>query len=265
MDNPLTELRRRKMMRAHELMTPQVITVGPETTVLDAIQTMLQHQIGGLPVVDTTGELIGIVSESDFIRRAEIGTQHKRGRWLSFLVGANQVAVEFAREHGRKVGDIMTLNPHTVTESATLEEVVETMESRDVKRLPVMRGNRIAGIITHSDFLGAVASVAHRFPDVSADDRDIRSRLIATLQQAPWRPRRLHVTVRNGIASLRGVVPTAAARKAAIVAAENVRGVRQVLDGLSMPPPYPPPEEDYGGGDFVSLQEQSSTTDDEPL
>ena len=252
-------------MRAHEIMTPQVITVGPETTVLDAIQTMLQHQISGLPVVNSTGELIGIVSESDFIRRAEICTQHERGRWLSFLAGADRVAIEFAREHGRKVSDIMTPNPHTVTENATLEDVVQTMESRDVKRLPVMRGNQIVGIITHSDFLGAVASVAHTFADVSADDRDIRGRLIATLHQTPWRPRHLHVSVRDGVASLRGVVSTGAARKAAIAAAESVRGVRQVLDGLRIPPPYPPAEEDYGGGDFVSLQEQPSTADDEPL
>jgi len=75
-------------MRAHQIMTPQVITVGAETTIIQAIHLMLQHHIGGLPVVDAEGKLIGIVSEGDFIRRAEIGTQRKRDRWLSFLAGS---------------------------------------------------------------------------------------------------------------------------------------------------------------------------------
>ena len=84
-------------MRANQIMTPQVITVGAETTIIEAIHLMLQHHIGGLPVLDATGALIGIVSQGDFIRRAEIGTQHKRGRWLSFLAGPDRRATDFAR------------------------------------------------------------------------------------------------------------------------------------------------------------------------
>ena len=77
-------------MRAHQIMTCQVITVGPETPVLEAANKMLQHHISGLPVVNVAGKLIGIISEGDFIRRAEIGTQRKRGRWLRLLVGPGQ-------------------------------------------------------------------------------------------------------------------------------------------------------------------------------
>jgi CBS domain-containing protein len=114
-------------MRARQIMTPHVITVGADTSIIKAVNMMLRHHISGLPVVDAAGKLIGIVSEGDFIRRAETGTQHKRGRWLTFLAGADRVATEFAHEHGRKVGEIMTPNPLTVAEDTPLDQIVQIM------------------------------------------------------------------------------------------------------------------------------------------
>jgi CBS domain-containing protein len=252
-------------MRANQIMTPQVITVGAETTIIEAIHLMLQHHIGGLPVLDATGALIGIVSQGDFIRRAEIGTQHKRGRWLSFLAGPDRRATDFAREHGRKVADIMTPNPLTVTEDTPLDEVVQIMETHNIKRVPVMHGNRLVGMLTRKDFLPAVANLAHNAAGPSADDDHIRSEVMAALRRASWRPCPFNVTVSDGIVTVSGVVRKKSARKAAIVAVENVAGVRKVRDYLSVAPIHPPAEEDFGGGDFVSVEEQPSTADDEPL
>ena len=158
----------------------------------------------------------------------------------------------------------MTPDPHTVPEDAPLDQVVRIMESANVKRVPVMRGSLMVGIITRSDFLDAVASMARRIPGTYADDDHIRNEVIASMRNAPWRPCRLRVTVRDGVVTLRGVVREEKAGKAAVVLAENVPGVKQVLDHLDVAL-YPPGEEDYGGGDFVSLQRQPSTTDDEPL
>lgn len=251
-------------MRAHQIMTAHVITVRAETSIAEAIELMLRHHISGLPVVDAAGKLIGIVSEGDFIRRAETGTQHKRGRWLSFLAGPRRLATDFVREHGRKVGDIMTPNPHTANEDMPLDEVVKIMEAHSIKRLPVMRAEQMVGILTRSDFLPAIANLAH-VPGPSADDDHIRSEVTAALRQVPWRPCPLNVAVRDGIVSLSGVIRNESARKAAIVAAEKAAGVRKVNDYLSLAPAHPPAEEDFGGGDFVSLQEQPSTADDEPL
>jgi CBS domain-containing protein len=156
----------------------------------------------------------------------------------------------------------MTPDPVTVTEDTPLAQIVRIMESYNVKRLPVVRGDRLVGIVTRADFLPALAELARQVAAPSADDDHIRSRVIATIEQAVWRPRRLNVMVRDGIVSLGGVVKSEKARQAAIVAAENVAGVKKVQDHLYT---YPPPEEDLGGGDFVSLQEQPSTQDDEPL
>ena len=121
-------------------MTRQVITIGADATVVEAASTMLRNHISGLPVVDAAGDLIGIISEGDFIRRAEIGTERKRGRWLAFLAGTDRIAAEFVHAHGRTVGEIMTADPITMTEDTPLDRIVQIMESSNIKRVPVVRG-----------------------------------------------------------------------------------------------------------------------------
>jgi CBS domain-containing protein len=219
-------------MRAHQIMTRQVITVGPDTTIVEAAATMLQNHISGLPVVDASGKLVGIVSEGDFIRRAEIGTQRKHGRWLTFLLGPGSAAGDFVREQGRKVGEVMTKEPFTVTEDTSLEDIVDLMEKNNVKRLPVMRGDRIVGIVSRSNLLQAVARLAREVPDPTADDDHIRDRIIATIEKTDWMPFGLNVIVHNGVVHLNGVITEDRSRKAAIVAAETVAGVREVHDHL---------------------------------
>jgi len=219
-------------MRAHQIMTRQVITVASGAAVLEAANTMLQNHISGLPVVDEAGKLVGIVSQGDFIRRAEIGTQRKRGRWLKFLLGPGKAASDFVRERGRKVAEIMTADPCTVTEDATLEAIVELMERNNVKRLPVVRGDRLVGIVTRTNLLSAVAGLARDVPDPTADDDHIRSRIIASIEKADWAPFGLGVIVLNGVVHLSGVITNENSRQAAIVAAENVSGVKKVHDHL---------------------------------
>jgi CBS domain-containing protein len=252
-------------MRAHHIMTQHVISIGADASIVEAAKMMLRYHISGLPVVDASGRLIGIVSEGDFIRRAEIGTEPKRGRWLKFLIGTSRIAADFVHAHGRKVDEIMTPNPLTVTEDTPLDQIVRIMESSNVKRLPVLRGERLVGIVTRSDFLATVADLAGAAPGPSPDDERIRNEVAAALAQAAWRPCKLKITARDGIVSLSGVVDSKSARLATIVAAENVAGVKQVVDNLCDARANPPPEENLGGGDIASLQEQPSTTDDEPL
>jgi CBS domain-containing protein len=219
-------------MRAHQVMTRPVITVTPETTVLEAANTMLQRHISGLPVVDATGKLVGIVSEGDFIRRSEIGTGRKRGRFLKFILGPGKAATDFVHEHGHKVGEIMTPEPFTITEDTTLERIVALMEKNNVKRLPVTRGDKIVGIVSRSNLLQAVASLAREIPDPTADDDHIRNRVIDAIEKNDWCPFGLSVIVRDGIVHLSGVITEERSRKAAIVAAETVTGVTKVHDHL---------------------------------
>jgi CBS domain-containing protein len=219
-------------MRAHQIMTKDVITVGPDASIVEAARLMLEHHISGLPVLDKDGKLIGIISEGDFIRRAEIGTQRRRPRWLQFFVGPGREANEFVRQSGRKVEEIMTRDPLTVTEDTALEELVSLMEKSDIKRLPVMRGQRLVGIVTRANLLQAVASLARDVPDPTADDDHIRERVTQAINNTNWRPIGLQVTVRNGVVHLHGIIANAGSRQAAIVAAENIAGVKEVHDHL---------------------------------
>ena len=220
-------------MRTHQIMTRHVITVDPETPMLEAAKLMLQHHISGLPVLDKTGKLAGVVSEGDFIRRSEIGTQRKRGRWLKFLLGPGVSARDFTHAHGRKVGEVMTEDVCTVTEDTPLEDAVRLMERRNVKRLPVMRVDALVGILTRSDLLRAVASLARDVPDPTADDDHICRHVIAAIQKNEWAPMQLGVIVRDGIVHVSGIISDEDVRPAIIVAAENVPGVRLVHDHLS--------------------------------
>ena len=219
-------------MRAHQIMTRSVISVTPDASILEAANVMLRWHVSGLPVVDAAGKLVGIVSEGDFLRRGEIGTQRKRGRWLKFWLGAGQAATDFVHENGRKVSEVMTKDPFTIAEDTPLGEIVTSMETNGVKRLPVMRGDTLVGIVSRANLLQAVASLAHEIPDPTADDDHIRRRIMAAIEKNDWSPFGVNVIVRDGIVHLSGVITEERSRQATIVAAENVAGVKKVHDHL---------------------------------
>jgi CBS domain-containing protein len=219
-------------MRAHQIMTHSVATVAPDATILEAANIMLQRHVSGLPVVDAAGKLVGVVSEGDFIRRSEIGTQRKRGRWLKFLLGTSAAATDYVRENGRKVSEVMTSDPITIAEDTALEEIVKTMETNHVKRLPVMKDGKLVGIVSRANLLQAVAGLARDVPDPTADDDHIRRRIIAAIEKNDWSPFGLNVIVRDGIVHLSGVITDENSRQASIVAAQNVSGVRKIHDHL---------------------------------
>jgi CBS domain-containing protein len=218
-------------MKVVEVMTREVITVDQNTSVLEAARLMLQHRISGLPVTDGAQSLVGIVTEGDFLRRRETGTQRKRPRWLEFIVGPGKLATEYVHESGRKVGEIMTTDVRVATEDMPLEQAVHLMERYKVKRLPVLRGKVLVGIITRANILRAVARLAHEAQPESIDDSQIRARLLNELEKLPWAPA-ISVAVKDGAVKLSGALLDERQRAALRVAAENVPGVRKVIDDL---------------------------------
>jgi CBS-domain-containing membrane protein len=219
-------------MRAHQIMTRNVITVLPGTSILEAAHKMLENHVSGLPVLDSSGVLVGIVSERDFLRRAEIGTQQKRPSWLQYFLSPGHSADDFIHERGRKVEDVMTRDLVTVDEDTPLNELVRLMEKNGIKRLPVLRDSKLVGIVSRANLLRAVASMAREIPDPTADDDHIRDRIIRTLEASDWRPVGLQVAVRKGVVHLHGLIINESSRRASIVAAENTEGVNEVHDHL---------------------------------
>jgi CBS domain-containing protein len=219
-------------MRAHQIMTRPVFTVLPDATIVEAANLMLRRRISGLPVVDAAAKLVGIVSEGDFVRRSEIGTQRRRSRFLRLILGPGRAATDFVHEHGCKISEIMTPDPVTINEDTPLETIVALMERNKLKRLPVTRGGRVVGIVTRANLLQAVASLACQIPDPTADDDHIRNRIIDALGRKDWCPHGLSVIVRDGIVHLSGIITDDRSRQAAIVCAETIAGVKKVHDHL---------------------------------
>lgn len=218
-------------MKAKDVMTSTVISVQPDATILQAARQMLQHHVSGLPVIDHGGELVGILSEGDFLRRREAGTERRRSRWLEFLMGPGRLAVEYSHSHGNKVTEVMTTDVHTVTEDANLEDVVELMERRRIKRVPVMRAKKVVGMVTRSNLMHAMVSLARAEPKSAKNDTTIRETLLAEMQKESWAPA-VNVVVRDGVVELWGVVIDERQRDALKVAAENIPGVRAVKDHM---------------------------------
>jgi CBS domain-containing protein len=237
-------------MKAADIMTRNVVSVQPETTILRAADLMLQHRISGLPVVDGDGHVVGIVTEGDFLRRAETGTQRQRPRWVQFLLGPGRLAEEYVRTSSRKVEDVMTQPVHTIGESMPLSDVVELMERHRIKRVPVLREQELVGIVSRANLLHALASLAREVKSTPGNDEAVRECLLAELNQQSWAQLGLiDVIVRNGTVELWGTLLDERKRRALIVAAENVRGVKGVRDhlvyvepisGMVVGPPEPP-------------------------
>ena len=220
-------------MKVKDVMTRKVLSIESTANVLQAINSMLQNRISGLPVVNEDGVLVGMVTEGDFLRRTETATERRRPRWLEFLVGPGRLADEYVHSHARKIGDVMTPDPYTVAEETALEDVVRLMEKHRIKRLPVVRGKLLVGIISRANLLHALASLAPSAPAPLATDGVIRERLLKELEQQKWAPIAfLNVVVKDGVVELWGSITDERERQAIVVAAQNTPGVKDVQDHM---------------------------------
>ena len=219
-------------MKAQDIMSRDVVTVAPDASILHAARLMLQRKFSGLPVVDASGTLVGIVTEGDFLRRAETGTVRRRPRWIEFFVGPGPLAAEYAHANGRRVDEIMTRDVLTVAEDTPLQDVVGLMERHDVKRLPVVREHQIVGIVTRQNLLRALIGRTSAAAPVESSDTAIRERLLAELKAQSWAPI-VDISVEGGRVKLAGVIFDDRQRDAIRVAAENIPGVKSVEDQLA--------------------------------
>jgi len=218
-------------MQVHDVMTGNVISITADATILQAARTMLQNRISGLPVVDAQGNLVGMVTEGDFLRRGELGTERRRPKWLEFLLGPGRLASEYVHASGRKVEEVMSRDPVSAAEDDSLQTVVELMERRRIKRLPIMRNGKIVGIVGRADLMHALVSLARDTPAPAGGDKTIRERIMAAFGRQPWAPQ-VNVVVKNGVADLWGTITDERERQACVVTAENTAGVKQVRDHL---------------------------------
>jgi len=226
-------------MKARDIMVSPVITVKPSLSVRDVANLFLERKISAAPVVDDAGNLVGLVSEGDLLRRVETGTERGRSSWLRLLTTGEVLATEYVKARARTIADVMTRRVVTATVDTALKDVATLMEKNSIKRVPIVSAGRLVGIISRSNLVQALAT-APRGLEMPLSDAAIRDKLLSHLHHEPWsHTSQLNVTVNGGVVDIWGICHSDAEREAVRVAAENVPGVRTVHNYLSMPPVGP--------------------------
>lgn len=224
-------------MKAADVMVSNVITVGVNASIGEVAAILLNNNISGAPVVGEKGELVGIVSEGDLMRRPETGTSKRHSWWLELLSNERTLAAEYVKSHSRKVADVMTSDVITARPDTPLGEIAAMLERNRIKRVPIVEGGKIVGLVSRANILQALASATKKLPSLaSADDSQLRKEVVARLAAEPWRPSMLTVTVQDGTVDLWGLVHSVEQKKAARLAAELTPGVRAVVDNIIIQP-----------------------------
>ncbi len=219
-------------MRALDVMTSGVITVGENSTVPEAAKLLSEHGISAVPVVDKDNRVIGMVSEGDLLHRTETGTERRRSWWLEMVSSTDKLAGEYIKSHSSKVKDVMTRDVLSVTEDTPVADIAILLESNRIKRVPVLRDGKLVGIVSRANLVRALAMTISE-PGGEADDRSIRDRLLAELRAQKWAEvSPANVTVKDGVVHLWSSYLSEQEKRALVVAAESIPGVRRVEDHM---------------------------------
>jgi CBS domain-containing protein len=219
-------------MKARDVMVSPVITLKPSSTVSETAKLFLERRISAAPVVDDQGKVLGIVSEGDLMHRVEAGTERQRSWWLRALLTDDALAADYTKAHARKVADVMTRSVVTVSPDTPLHEIADLLESKAIKRVPVVHNGQLVGVVSRANLIQAVAG-ARKSLDIPLSDTSIRDKLLAYFKQQSWaHTMLLNITVNGGVVDLWGIARSDTERKALRVAAESIPGVRAVNDHL---------------------------------
>lgn len=225
-------------MKATEVMTKAVVTVHPDTCVKEVASLMTTHHVGGLPVIDDAGKLVGIVSETDLLHRAELGTERQRKWWLKAFTNADTLARDYAQSHAAKVSDIMTRDVVTVTPDVRLADLADLLEKRKLKRVPVVADGKLVGMITRSDLVRALVKQTSRAQPPATVATDLAKAIREKMSRERWLDSSLmSVTATGGEVELAGLAASEEQRRAVKVLAEATPGVTYVIDRLQIMPP----------------------------
>jgi len=220
-------------MRVKDNMTENVIAVTEEATLVEALRKLVESKVSALVVIDESGAPVGILSEGDLMRRAELGTSKTHSRWFNFLIGGGNAAEDYVLSHGRRVAEIMTRGALMIGEEAEIKDAVDIMIANKVKRLVVVRDGKAIGVLARSDLLKALLATLDS-PDAERSDDEIFTDIIGRMSHESWAPRgSIHTDVADGVVTLEGAIAEERLRGALIVLMENVPGVKSVRDKLA--------------------------------
>lgn len=220
-------------MRARDIMTSEVVTVGPATPVREVADLLAKHRISAVPVVDAAGLLVGIVSEGDLFCRPEGGTE-RRYSWLHELFASPEtMAREYVKTHGIRTADVMTTEVATIEEDTPIADIADLLARKRVKRVPVLRDGKLVGIVSRADLVRAAFAGRPTPAPAPGGDDAIEADIRRSLGAVPWiNPWLVNVEVQDGKATLTGLVSSPEQMRAASVLAEAVPGVKSVQNRM---------------------------------
>jgi CBS domain-containing protein len=228
---------KRSMICAKHIMSSPVAAMAPDTPVREVARLLRDQRISGAPVI-SDGVIVGIISEGDLLRRAELAC-NESASVPSAQSGARKAKAQ-AKAQGRSAAEVMTRRVLCATEETPLSEIARAMQENGVKRIPIVRGKRPVGIVSRADIIAALAerpADAHR--PTSCDDDIIRYRVIETLMNikgaSVWLT---EVSVSNGVVDLSGTVEDEEAKAPSRLAVEQVPCVSAVRDRRNILQPY---------------------------
>jgi CBS-domain-containing membrane protein len=215
-------------MRVEDVMTADVITVGPEVSVHKAASLMSDHGISGLPVVDADGRVIGMVTEGDLIA-GQAGPRTRRW-WQRLFADADALARDYQKAAGTTVGDVMTVGVVSVSPDLGIAAAARILYDRGLRRVPVLRGRRLVGILARGDLVKALAA-APAFKMWAPDDEIVRT-MRERIKAEPWTSAGIIVEAHDGVIDLWGTVASETERTAVEAMARGIPGCRGVVNRL---------------------------------
>jgi CBS domain-containing protein len=223
-------------MQARDVMTKDVVTVGPDTTVGDIAALLVTNRIGAVPVVSEGRQVIGVVSQTDLVHRSETGTEKRRKWWLEAFTDPDVKAREYVKSHGHKARDVMTRVVVSVPESASLGEVADMLDSHRIRQVPVVTSGRLVGMISRADLVRALAE-ASLTAGARPDNRTLQKAIWEQIQAQSWlKASYVNLSVKDGVVDLWGAVESSEQRRALRVLVEGVPGVTKVEDNVGLIP-----------------------------
>jgi len=219
-------------------MTNDVISVGDHAAVPAVARLLAERGISAVPVVDDDNRVVGMVSEGDLLHRAEIGTECRRSWWLDMMASTDKLAGDYIKSHSGSVKDIMTRDVISVIETTPLAEIAVLLETHRIKRVPVVRDGRLVGIVSRANLVRALAmTIDEAAVGAEDDDRALRDRLLAELKTQRWAEvSPANVTVKDGVVHLWSSYLSEQEKRALVVAAESIPGVRRVENHMRRVP-----------------------------
>lgn len=218
-------------MKVEDVMTRTVVTVGPTATIDEAAKLMVERRVSGLPVVDATGALLGIVSEGDLIVRQR--PAERLTWWRMFFADGEKLAGDYRKRIGTMVRDVMTRAVISVGAGTDVSVAAQLLHERNIRRLPVVTEGKLVGIVSRGDLVKLLAAPRPMAP--ARSDNALADDLRRRLKEQPWIiDHGLVVSAHDGVIELWGLVDREAERAAIETTAWATEGCRGVKSNIAV-------------------------------